>query len=265
MEKIILHALVVIITINFLSNAHGDNQNLKWFSKTTNIYVLHYTENNSGLVDELASYIDKGIETIEKYFGEPFVKKFHVYVFPSRQSLEKQWSKDWGIQNFKSECWMVASGVANRLDLLSPAAWKTEACEHNSENNEHVQKLITHELVHVYHGQHNPVPDFAGMDDLGWFVEGIAVLVSGQLDSTRTNQLIEAKEQNKLPAHLKNAWSGKYRYTVCGSIADFIARKYGRKVVLHLLECSNEEQVMKLLETNEAELLSDWTHGIVLH
>ena len=45
-----------------------------------------------------------------------------------------------------------------------------------------VQALIAHELVHVYHGQRSPRPDFHGMDDVGWFVEGLAVLASGQLE-----------------------------------------------------------------------------------
>ena len=48
-------------------------------------------------------------------------------------------------------------------------------------NRRLAQDLITHELVHTYHGQHNPTRDFTGMDDLGWFVEGLATYASGQM------------------------------------------------------------------------------------
>lgn len=263
MNKPFLQLLFSYIFINTLLFAQNATPKANWYSKSANMHVLHYTAKDSALVENVVSFLDNGIKTVVAYFDKPFVRNFDVYVFPSRQSLDEQWGKDWSIQDFKSECWMVASGVAHRLDLLSPSAWKTEACEHSAENIDHVQKLITHELVHVYHGQHNPIPDFTGMDDLGWLVEGIAVLVSGQMDSNRNKDLIEAKKQNKLPAQLKNAWSGKYRYTVCGSIVDFIVTKYSNKIVPQLLKCTKEEELMKLLNSNEGELLNNWTSSII--
>src|SRR6516165_2607432 len=83
---------------------------------------------------------------------------------------------------------MVASGVADRMVILSPRVWKTQAAEHDPADAEHLRDLIAHELVHVYHGQHNPRPDFDGMDDSGWFVEGLAVYVSGQLERSHRGQ-----------------------------------------------------------------------------
>ena len=55
-------------------------------------------------------------------------------------------------------------GVADRFELLSPAVWKSQACEHDGRDLQHVQDIVTHELTHVFHGQHNPTRDFTGMD-----------------------------------------------------------------------------------------------------
>ena len=46
---------------------------------------------------------------------------------------------------------MVASGVAARLDMISPMAWDKQACEHSYKEADKTQQLITHELVHIYH------------------------------------------------------------------------------------------------------------------
>ncbi|WP_181394611.1 hypothetical protein, partial [Staphylococcus pseudintermedius] len=78
-------------------------------------------------------------------------------------------------------CWMVASGVADGVRMLSPRAWKTEACEHDAGDARHVEQLLAHELVHVFHGQHNPSPAFLAVTGIVWFVEGLATLASGQL------------------------------------------------------------------------------------
>jgi hypothetical protein len=62
---------------------------------------------------------DKGINSVNEFFGSGFSKSFDVYVHPSRLSLDSTWQKDWQMPEFKSECWMVASGTHNKLDLIS--------------------------------------------------------------------------------------------------------------------------------------------------
>jgi hypothetical protein len=44
----------------------------------------------------------------------------------------------------------------------------------------------------VYHGQFNPTRDFTGVDDLDWFIEGLAVFASGQLTKERLEQMAAA-------------------------------------------------------------------------
>jgi hypothetical protein len=105
--------------------------------------------------------LEKGAQSTEQFFGAPFKKNFGVFVYPTRNDLDSQWQKDWNMPQFKSECWMVASGVAAKLDMISPAVWSKEACEHSYADTVKTQRLITHELVHVYHGQSNASPDFS--------------------------------------------------------------------------------------------------------
>ena len=256
--------LIIVLSITFLFGIDllSQNKDVNWLNKSEQNYNLYYSADNTSSAESVAEYVSVGIKAVETYFAKPFKNKFDVYVFPSRKDLDEQWGKDWGVQDFKSECWMIASGVAHRLDLLDPQVWKTDACEHNPDDKNHIQKLITHELVHVYHGQRSPIPDFTGMENLGWFIEGLAVLVSGQLDSTRINSLAEAKEQNKLPADLKTAWSGKYRYAVSGSLVGFVKDKWGKETILKLMKCTKENEVLKLLNTTENELLDEWKQRI---
>jgi hypothetical protein len=153
---------------------------------------------------------------------------------------------------------MVASGVGDRLTILSPRVWKTQAAEHNPDDAEHIRDLIAHELVHVYHGQQNPRPDFKDMDDSGWFVEGLAVYVSGQLERSHRSAAADAIQAGKEPTRLADAWSGRYRYGVSGSMVEFVDKRYGRDIVKKLLTVVNNEDALKLLKTTEGEFLESW-------
>ena len=94
-------------------------------------------------------------------------------------------AKDWGVDDFKSECWMVASGVSGKMDLLAPGVWKDQACEHSFADKLKTKQVIAHELFHVYHAQINPGNDFNNVTGLDWLVEGFATYASGQLDTGR--------------------------------------------------------------------------------
>jgi len=218
-------------------------------------FTLHCTSEDSST---LLTRLTIGTQAVERFFGHPFPHKFDVYVFPNRAALDKQWQQDWGDSTFQSSCWMVASGVAHRLDILSPRAWKEEACEHKTEDTLALRKLLHHELVHVYHGQHNPKPDFAGMDEMGWWVEGIAVYASGQLDETRLAGVRELLSKNAAPQVLQKFWSGKHKYGLAGSVAAWLDKANGRAVLFQLLSCTDTSQALKLLQTDEAAMLEAW-------
>lgn len=210
--------------------------------------------------DTLVSDLKAGVEGIERFFDKPFPKPFVVEVFAHRDEFDA-FVKQRGWME-KTERWMVAAGVADRMVILGPSVWKAEADEHDPADRDHVRDLVAHELVHVYHGQFCPKPDFDGMDDMGWLTEGLAVLVSGQLDREHRGRAKEAVLAGKAPARLADAWSGRYRYAVSGSIVAFIERKHGRGALAKLMRATTTPEAMRLLDTTEERLLADWLTSV---
>ncbi len=200
--------------------------------------------------------LEAGKASIEKFFTVPFVKPFVVDILPSRTRFDEYMKARWKVPSTQS--WMVASGVSDKLVMLDRGVWKTQASEHNPSDDNHAKELIAHELVHVYHGQHNPTGDFEGMDDLGWLVEGLAVYVSGQLDHAHQGAAKEAIQKGKTPKTLAQAWSGRYRYGVCGSMVRYIDQTKGRQTLQQLLAIVKPEQALKLLNCTEQEFLDGW-------
>lgn len=123
-----------------------------WITKQHPGYKLSFPESDQQNKKLYSNLVDEGLKAVKEFTGNSFQKEFLVKVHPSRSSLDSQWQKDWGMPDFKSECWMVASGVAIQLDLLSPIKWEAESCEHTYSNKLKTQQLLTHELFHVYHG-----------------------------------------------------------------------------------------------------------------
>lgn len=176
--------------------------------------------------------------------------------------MDSTWRKEWKMPEFKSECWMVASGIATKLDVISPEKWSDEACEHKYSNLDATQKLITHELVHIFHGQLNASPDFSDTEEIDWFVEGLATYVSGQCDSIRMNNVVKAIENNKIPTTLNDFWKGDLKYGLSGSIVMFIADKYKKHQLGQLLPFNKKTQILKALNTTEEILLKEWKEYI---
>src|SRR5262249_1502028 len=111
--------------------------------------IIH-AEQDREVIASLKRHIEQGRQKVERFFGQPFKKAFDVEVFPDRAAFDAYMRKRWKVP--KTEAWMVAAGVADRMLILSPRVWKTQAAEHDSADAEHVRDLIAHELVHVYHG-----------------------------------------------------------------------------------------------------------------
>ena len=153
---------------------------------------------------------------------------------------------------------MVASGVASKLDIISPKLWNSEACEHNYSETIKTQQLITHELVHVYHGQLNGSPDFNNVEGLDWFVEGLATFASGQCDSLRLSEVKKALNENNIPNNLDNFWSGKMKYGLSGSVVMYLSHKYGSYKLQDLLPLTKKSEILSALHISEAELLAGW-------
>ena len=236
-----------------------------WLVEKYDQYSLMYTSADQPNVNHYNKLVANSISSAETFFNSPFRKKFTILIHPGRHSLDSTWQKDWKMPAFKSECWMVASGIATKLDLISPVLWAREACEHSYSDIKSTQQLITHEMIHVYHGQVNKSPDFSNVEGIDWFVEGLATFASGQCDSLRIAKVKEAISENKIPKGLDNFWTGKLKYGLSGSMVMFIDHKYGRSKLKELLPLNRKSEILSSLHTTESELLHEWEKYILTH
>ncbi len=253
--KIIFTSLFIFASLFLISWNIADNY---WKSDKQKEYTLMYTSIDKINIKDYKNLVETGTKSVKHFFNDSFRNRFRVYVHPNRQSLDSVWQKDWNMPEFKSECWMVASGVATKLDIISPKLWDKESCEHIYSEINQTQQLITHELIHVYHGQYNISPDFSDTEGIDWFVEGLATYASGQCDSERIDQVKNALHENKIPESLDNFWKGKLKYGVSGSIVMYIDHKYGREKVKELLPLNKKSEILSALKTSESELLKSW-------
>ncbi|MEP7377370.1 MAG: hypothetical protein ABI675_28465 [Chitinophagaceae bacterium] len=253
MKKSYFSVLLIFIVLAGW-NVFQDN----WLSEKHKCYTMFYKKPDEINQKEYSEFMDKGIKAVQFFFSDKFKHKFDVHVHPNRQSLDSQWQKDWKMPEFKSECWMVASGVGDKLDIISPKSWDKESCEHSYADKLKTQQLITHELFHVYHGQYNASSDFSNAEKIDWFVEGLATFASGQCDSLKIAEVKKAIRDNKFPKSLNDFWKGKLRYGMSGSMAMFIDSKYGRTKLKNLLPFDTKPAILNALGTTEEVLLTEW-------
>ncbi len=246
----ILLLSISTISINSLSQ--------EWNHKKLEKCSIYYTDQDTIHLNEYSEFIIKGILRTESYFKNPFNHKFEVYIHPNRELLDKQWQTDWQMPDFKSECWMVASGVSTRMDILSPAVWEEQACEHKFQDKEKTQNLITHELIHIYHGQRNISPDFFETYGINWFIEGLATFVSGQCDSARVSEVKNAVRKGNIPESLSSFWRGNLRYGLSGTMIMYIEHKYSKDKIIESLRYNKLEDILSLLSTSETSLIENW-------
>ena len=203
--------------------------------------------------------LDQAQERIGRFFSERG-GAVRVQVFAHREAFSRALREAWGISD--TQCWMVGAADDSHLYLLSPDIWTDEACEHDPSDEDHVRLLVTHELVHVYHGQVNPSDDIGLLEDIGWFTEGLAVYVSGQLDERQEGRAAEALASDRAPETLDTAWSGPYRYGVTGSMVAFIDAHWGRDVLRAALSATSQPELLGLLGVTESEFLEGWRNWV---
>ena len=247
--------LTVFSTIALINREPVDTN---WIIEKHKEFNLIYTLNDKKNKEKYAGLVENGLASAKTFFNSPYNKPFDIYIHPDRHSLDSTWQKDWNMPGFKSECWMVASGIATRLDVISPVLWDREACEHVYAETKKTQQLITHELIHVYHGQLNASPDFSKAEGIDWFVEGLATYGSGQCNSTRIAEIKKAISDNKTPNGLDEFWTGKLKYGLSGSVVMFIDNRYGRSKLIELLPFNRKADILSTLNTTESELLVEW-------
>lgn len=233
----------------------------EWNRKKLDGITLYFHAEKEDVVQDISNFSIKGKSKIQEFFGKQFKDSIAIYIHSNRAELDKIWQSDWNYPEFKSECWMVASGIAKKVDILSPNQWEKEACEHSYSDKNATFLLVTHELIHSYHGQVNKSPDFSDVEGIDWFVEGLAVYASGQLTPDRKSPIKQFIENNKSPKKLDDFWKGKYKYGLSGSMVQFIDQTYGRQNIIELLPMNNIKDILSHLKISESELIENWENS----
>jgi hypothetical protein len=264
MKQTLTYLLLLLYSVSFARGLGGVNDSIEWKELARDKYTFHYTVADQNIIKKIDNYVQSGLAHIVDYFHHSFTNKFDVYIFPNRTLMDKQWQQEWGDSSFQSQCWMIASGVAHRLDMLSPNGWAKEACDHNGNDSTEIRQVIWHELVHVFHGQYNPDHTFNYIEKLDWLVEGLATYVSGQLDEKRLQRVKQLIKENKTPATLDNFWKGQERYGLSGSMVNYIDKTFGRAKLFALLKFTNKKDALKFLGLSEEQLIKNWKDSLAL-
>ena len=100
---------------------------------------------------------------------------------------------------------MVASGVADRIVFLPPRFCKTQAAELDPADAEHIRDLCSPRVGPALSWSTEPGGRIFDRMDLfcGWFVEGLAVYVSGQLERSHRTAARDALKAGKVPIWLR--------------------------------------------------------------
>lgn len=225
------------------------------------VFAAHAEPGDEETLRALTPLLMQAGAAVEAFFGRPFPELFEVLLLPDRAAFEASFPPEWGLSD--TQCWMVAAGVADGMHLLTPRVWRTQACEHDPDDEDHVRELLAHELVHVFHGQSNPTRDFDGTSGIDWFVEGLATFASGQLEREHRGAARDALANGQGPEALADAWTGRYRYGVCGSLVEHLDRRVGREALIEMLGATTLDEILELAGTSEGELLEEWRASVL--
>jgi hypothetical protein len=199
-----------------------------------------------------------GRDHVAAFFGEPVGAEITVRILSDRASLDAHWQRIWRDPGFRSECWMIASGDAGGIVLLSPGAWARDSCGHDGADAVERRGVVFHEVVHVHHARRNT--GWPSLGGIGWLVEGLAVHASGQHDAGQRARVRDAVAAGGGPRRLSEVLPAGYEHA--GSLVAWIDRTHGRPRVRDLLAETTESGVLLRLGTTEEALVAAWRRAV---
>jgi len=194
---------------------------------------------------------------IESFTGEA-ITDFDLRIYPDRAQFEAYWREI----GFRPQCWMIARATRTGIEMLAPRVWAAERCGHDGGSSIEVQRVVSHEAMHVFHARVNPLPEVNHLAGLKWLNEGVAVYSAQQLDASMRNQAAQFASGDLAGVSLSSLGLNAVGYSVGGSIAEFIDQAYGRTALLHALRAPSTTAVLDTLQVSEAGLLASWKASV---
>lgn len=250
-----LACAAALVLVGCSSPAEPGREPDGWLRAEAPGVVLEYRAADAQGAPTMLQRIAAGRTEAAAFLGLAYTGTVTVRLHPTAASFGEEWQR---LTGAPPQCWMIASGTAAGVLMLSPRVWSSAACGHDGTDAAYVQGVVTHELVHVLHHQHNadPVRLQRGAE---WFEEGVAVLASGQLDGAARAAVRQRVQAGFAPATLAEAWSGTpIPYAVGGSLVHYVDAVHGRAALRALLQETTQAGLLVRLGVSEAALLSGW-------
>ncbi|HYE57652.1 MAG TPA: hypothetical protein VD948_04065 [Rhodothermales bacterium] len=218
-------------------------------------FTLWYQAPDAARADAFLHYGSTGKTVVEAFF-ERRVDSFTLHLYPDRPALTAYWRQAWGQPTLVPECWMIASGDRRGVAMLSPGVWRAQACGHDPDDADHVERIVAHEIVHVLHRQTNGAS--VGSHIPQWLWEGLAVYASGQLNARARADVKAAVERGSVPARLDHIMAAPNGYALAGSLVGYLDVAYGRDRTRALLHVTSQAELLDGLGLSEDTLMARW-------
>jgi hypothetical protein len=223
----------------------------EWREATIQERPYRFTDADAQVAVTVGTYVNEGEVNAISFLSLQYTSPFTVTIHPDRASLDAQW-------RVATACWMIAGGWRADVSLLSPRVWNSQSCGHDGGNASHVRYVLRHELVHVLHAQHAEIALATP-----WFVEGLAVYASGQIDTDYAGGDRSRLAAGFRPQTIAELWADGANYPLAGSLVRYIDRTYGRAMLRDMMAHTTTAGMLSRIGIEEAALLDAWREDVL--
>jgi hypothetical protein len=230
------------------------SQDVAWLESNGGGVSFRYGDTDSALVASMTPIVESELVRVTDFLGVRNQRSFQLVVWPDRPRFTDRFRV---LFRETPQCWVIAWGLASGIEMLPPRLWE---CGHPATSTEHLRLVLAHELTHVVHAQQ---PGFGYSGDTSWFMEGLAVYVSGQYNATYAGAARARFTQGFVPSSLPGMMNDGASYGLAGDLVRFIDASWGRSTLRSLTAASSTTMILSMLNETETNLLARWRAAVL--
>jgi hypothetical protein len=229
--------------------ATGGAPEAGWLERNAGGVAFRYADPDTALVTSITPVVESELARVTGFLGVSPEQSFQLVVWPDRPRFTDRFR---ALFRETPQCWVIAFGLSSGVEMLPPRLWD---CGHPASSSEFLRLLLAHELTHVVHARQ---PGFGYGSDMSWFLEGLAVYVSGQHNAQYSGVAQARFAQGFVPASLPALMNDGAGYALAGDVVRFIDAAWGRATLRSLTGASSTTAILATLNETEANLLARW-------
>lgn len=231
----------------------GAAQDAGWLESDAGGVSFRYADRDAALVASITPVVESELARVTGFLGVDRQQLLQLVVWPDRPRFTDRFR---ALFRETPQCWVIAFGLASGIDMLPPRLWE---CGHPAGSTEFLRLLLAHELTHVVHARQPGFGYGNGYgNDMGWFLEGLAVYVSGQHNAQYAGVAQARFAQGFVPSSLPALINDGAGYALAGDVVRFIDASWGRETLRSLTRVSSTPTILAMLDETEANLLERW-------